>query len=80
MNESCQLPDSSSSLEGIPPGVLCDAERSSIRFPDVLLVIIVFGCHNHTVGNKEWRVKTNTKLANQVTCLITWLSILNIEK
>lgn len=80
MNESCQLPDSSSSLEGIPPGVLCDAERSSIRFPDVLLVIIVFGCHNHTVGNKEWRVKTNTKLANQVTCLITWLSILDIEK
>lgn len=69
-NDSCQLPDGRSSLEGIAPGVLCDAERSSIRFPDVLLVIIVFGCDNHTVGNEERRVKTNTKLANEVTRLI----------
>ena len=80
MHDSCQLPDGCSSLEGIAPGVLCDAERSSIRFPNVLLIIIVFRRDNHTVGNKEWRVKTNTKLANEVTRLITRLSILNIEK
>ena len=37
-----------------------------IRLPDMLVIIVVLGGHNDTVGNKESGVESHTKLSDQV--------------
>ena len=53
MYQISQLPNGGSSLESVASWIFCDAERHGIRFPDILLIVIVFTCDYHTVGNQE---------------------------
>ena len=73
------IPDGSSPAQSRSSWVLTDTEWWSVRFPNVLFVIIVFGCHYHTVSDKEWRVEPNTKLSNQIWHLVCGLGILQIQ-
>ena len=45
--------DSCSTAKGVTTWVFDNRERCSIGLPDVLLVVIVFWCDNHTIGNWE---------------------------
>ena len=46
----------------------------------MLFVIIMFACHNNSVGDQEWRVEPNTKLTNEITRFDTiWLRILQLK-
>ena len=70
------LPDSGSSLQGGSTGILSDGKWCSIWLPNILFVIIVFAGDNYTISNQERRVKSNTKLTNQISGLFCWCSLL----
>ncbi|CAG2056086.1 unnamed protein product [Timema podura] len=42
------VPDLRPPLERVPPRILCDAEASGVRLPNVLHVVIVLGSHHHS--------------------------------
>ena len=44
-------PDGGSSAEGVSTRIFCNAELIGVRLPDVLFIIIVFRCHNHTISH-----------------------------
>ncbi|GER31166.1 hypothetical protein STAS_07147, partial [Striga asiatica] len=57
--------DLCASAKGLARGVPCDGERaSSLRLPNVLLIIIVLGGDNHLFSYKVRRVETDAKLTN----------------
>lgn len=43
--------DLRASLQGVSSRILDNTERAGIRFPDVLLVVVVFGRHHNPVRN-----------------------------
>ncbi len=58
-----------------------DGERtSSLRLPDILLIVIVFGSDHNFVSNQVCRVKSHSKLSNHADirssreCLHEWFS------
>ena len=49
----------------LPRGITCDSEgATSLRLPNVLLIIVVLGGHNYPLSDKVCRVETDTELSN----------------
>lgn len=58
--------DGGAPAQRVPTGILDDGELVGVRLPDVLSAVVVLGCNNDFVGDKESRVEAHAKLADEL--------------
>lgn len=62
--------DLGSSLQCVSTWILGDGEAGRVRFPDVLLIVVVLGGNDDTIGDKEGGVESDSELSDEVLLLI----------
>lgn len=72
--------DGSSALERVLARIVDDAKSGRIRFPNVLLIVVVFGGDDHFVGDQEGGVESDPELADHVVHVLSSLGVLHFAQ
>lgn len=58
------------SFQGVASRILSNAKTISVRFPNVLLVIIILGSNNNPIGDQESRIEPDSKLPDHIVHIL----------